>query len=91
MKILKTPKYTPINKPGLTYKDFTPKQLIEIHHTAIFQWLHINLYCTGKLNLNGIKAIEFLYHQIVTEDTIFALYNMPAKEFIERLINHFSK
>ena len=95
MKTIKTPKRQLIMQPDLSYKDFTPKQLIQIHRTAIFQWIHINLVTTGKINHNGVLGLHHLYNLIVNEDTIIAqdyiLYNMPAQEFIARLINHFNK
>ena len=94
MKTIKTPKRQLIMQPDLSYKDFTPNQLIQIHRTAIFNWVHINLYLTGKLNQQGIRVLDFLYHKIVNKDSIiacdYALYNMPAQEFIQRLINHFN-
>lgn len=94
MKQLKTPKRQLIIQPDLSYKDFEPKQLIEIHHTAIFNWVHINLYLTGKLNSKGVQALNFLYHKVVNKDSIvfndYQIYNMPAQEFIQRLINHFN-
>ena len=93
MKTIKTPKRQLIMQPDLSYKDFTPKQLIQIHRTAIFQWVHINLVLTDKLNPRLVSSLSYLYDLIVNKDTIvaadYALYNMPAQEFIQRLINHF--
>lgn len=91
MKILKQQKIKHGPQPDLTYKDFTPKQLIEIHHTAIFNWVHLNLVIPEKLGYNQLQVLKRLYHIIVTETTIMTLYNMPAEEFITRLINHFNK
>ena len=95
MKTIKTPKRQLIMQPDLSYKDFTPKQLIQIHRTAIFQWVHINLVTTGKIKPTQVLILRQLYNLIVTKDTIIAgdyiLYNMPAEEFIQRLLNHFNK
>lgn len=95
MKTIKTPKRQLIMQPDLSYKDFTPKQLIQIHRTAIFQWVHINLVLTNKINSRQVAGLHHLYNLIVNKDSIIAqdyiLYNMPAEEFIARLINHFNK
>ena len=95
MKTIKTPKRRIHTAADLSYKDFTAQQLITIHREAIFQWVHINLVTTGKINHNGVLGLHHLYNLIVNKDTIIAndyiLYNMPAEEFITRLINHFNK